>query len=192
MFEDLRDAETEGQYLQGLTEDLALDLDQLDTVIRSNRAKLENLGNAMKKLDALAEAPAEQQAAVVYLPSSYLFFEPSDFTYQMMRESGEFRLISSAKIKSDILRLVRLYSRIETLQANYLQALDSEYIPLMMNRFDLAEGRISDLSLVQDQMFVNFFAYSYQDTDAMVEAYLIARDMASNLLDDIRVQAGDG
>ncbi len=189
VFEDLRDAETERQYLVGLVEDLLVDLDQLDIVIRSNRTKLENVSKALPTLAQLADAPPDQQAAVVFEPSSYVFFEPSDFTYQSMQESGDFQLLSDAAIKSDLLRLVRQYRHIDNLQANFLQALDSGYIPLIMNGVDLVDTRITDPSLLQDQLFVNFFTYTYQDTTARLESYVAAKDMASTLLNDIRSTA---
>ncbi len=190
IFQDLRDARTERQYLQGLSEDLLTDLSQLDIVIKSNRAKLENVGNALPMLKELADAPPERQAAIIFQPSSYLFFQPSDFTYQSMQESGDFQLLSNAKIKSDILRLVRRYRHIDNLQTNFLNALDTEYIPLIMNGFDLIDETVTDPSMVQDQLFVNFFAYTYQDTDALIDAYVDAQSMASVLLDDIRSQLG--
>jgi hypothetical protein len=69
----------------------------------------------------LAEAPAEQQAASMFDPSSYSFFEPSDFTYRSMQESGDFRLLSGPAIKEGLLRLARQYRLIDTLQANFIQ-----------------------------------------------------------------------
>ncbi len=188
VFEDFRDAQTELQYLEGLVEDLLVDLDQLDVIIRGNRAKLENLSKAVPMLNQLADAPSDQQAAVIFEPSNYRFFNPSDFTYQSMQESGDFRLLSNADIKSDILRLIRQYQHIDNLQTNFLQALDSGYMPLIMNAVDLVDARITDSSLVQDQLFVNFFTYTYQDTDARVESYVTAKEMVSTLIDDIRLQ----
>ncbi len=191
VFEDFRDAQMETQYLEGLVEDLLVDLDQLDVVIRGNRAKLENVSKALPMLNQLADAPSDQQAAVIFEPSNYLFFKPSDFTYQSMQESGDFQLLSDADIKSDILRLVRQYQHIDNLQANFLQALDSGYIPLIMNGVDLVDARVTDPSLVQYQHFLNFFTYTYKDTDARVESYVAAKDMASTLIDDMRSQIGE-
>jgi hypothetical protein len=51
-----------------------------------------------------------------------------------------------------------------------------------MNRFDLATMRVTDLTLLQDQMFQNFFVYTKQDTDAMVAQYRLARSESVELL----------
>jgi hypothetical protein len=191
VFENVRDSRAETQYLEGLAGDLLVDLDQLDVAIKSNRAKLENISEALPMIKQLAATPPDQQMAIIFGPSSYHFFQPSDFTYQSMQESGDFRLLSDADIKSEILRLARHYRHIDNLQANFLQALDSGYIPLVMNSVDVVDGGITDPSLVQNQLFVNFFAFTYQDTEARLQSYIKANDMASALLDKIRLQIGE-
>ena len=105
----------------------------------------------------------------MFAPSSYLFFDPSDYTYQSMQESGDFRLLKDPDIKRRILRLNRRHKTIAEVQENFLRALDDEYIPLMMNRFDIATMQVSDPDLFSDQMFRNFFVYTKQDTVAMID-----------------------
>ena len=187
-FDDLKDAETEQQYLVGLRDDLASDLKLLDSVIESNSAKLERLSEIVPNLTSLADATPEDQANAIFVPSSYYFFQPSDFTYRSMQESGDFRLLSNSDTKKNLLRLARWYRHIDTLQNNFLQAMDDEYIPLMMASFDLAEARVSDPALLENQVFKNFFAYTYQDIEARVKVYAIARDDAQALLESIEAQ----
>jgi hypothetical protein len=187
-FDDLKDAETEQQYLAGLRDDLASDLKLLDSVIESNSAKLQQLGEIVPGLPNLGDASPEVQAQAIFTPSSYFFFEPSDFTYRSMQESGDFRLLSNSDTKKNLLRLARWYRDIDTLQNNFLQAMDDEYIPLMMASFDLAEARVSDPALLENQVFKNFFAYTYQDIDARVRVYSQARDDAQALLESIESQ----
>ena len=187
-FDDIKDAETEQQYLAGLRDDLTSDLKLLDGVIESNSAKLEWLGEFVPNLASLADATPEEQANAIFAPSSYYFFQPSDFTYRSMQESGDFRLLSSSETKKNLLRLARWYRDIDTLQKNFLQAMDDEYIPLMMASFDLIEARVSDPALLENQVFRNFFAYTYQDIDARVRVYSQARDDAQALLESIESQ----
>ena len=105
-----------------------------------------------------------------------------------MQESGDFRLLSNSETKKNLLRLARWYRDIDTLQKNFLQAMDDEYIPLMMASFDLVEARVSDPALLENQVFKNFFAYTYQDIDARVRVYSQARDDAQALLESIESQ----
>ena len=160
LFEHIKDAETEQQYLEGLRDDLKYDVTNLDILIRDNDAKIESLNELLPSISELSNLSVERQAAAIYEPSSYLFFNPSDFTYQSMQESGDFRLLRDDTIKKDLLKLARYYRLIDELQANFIQAMDSEYIPLMMSKFDLATNRISDPSLTDDQIFRNFFVYT--------------------------------
>jgi hypothetical protein len=192
LFEDLKDAETEQQYLEGLRNDLKYDVNNLDILIRDNDAKIESLNALLPSISEFSDLSVERQAAAIYEPSSYLFFNPSDFTYQSMQESGDFRLLRDDTIKKDLLKLARYYRLIDELQANFIQAMDSEYIPLMMSKFDLATNRISDPSLTDDQIFRNFFVYTIQDTSGRLATYKKARELANQLLLQIELKLGDG
>ncbi|MBT8130983.1 MAG: hypothetical protein KJO35_01840 [Gammaproteobacteria bacterium] len=108
-----------------------------------------------------------------------------------MQESGDFRLLESASIKKSVLRLDRRHKDIALLQGNYLQALDDGYIPLMMNRFDIATMQVTDPALPDDQMFRNFFQYTRQDTEAMVAAYRLALSESRGLIHLIDQQLGE-
>jgi len=187
-FDDLKDAETEQQYLAGLRDDLGSDLKLLDSVIESNSAKLQRLGEIVPKLPELGSASPEEQAQAMWTPSSYYFFEPSDFTYRSMQESGDFRLLSNADTKKRLLKLVRQYRLIDTLQVNFIQAMDDEYIPLMMSGFDLASAQVTDPAILDDQVFTNFFAYTHQDVETRLSVYSRARDDAHELLEAIEAE----
>jgi len=157
-------------------------------VIESNSAKLQKIGEIVADLPNLGDADPEVQAQAVFTPSSYFFFEPADFTYRSMQESGDFRLLSDADTKKRLLKLVRQYRLVDTLQDNFIQAMDDEYIPLLMSRFDLVSARVSDPALFDDQVFTNFFAYTYQDIETRVSVYSSARDDAQELIEAIEAQ----
>lgn len=190
-FEDLRDAETEAEYLVDLRDDLLTDIKSLDFVIEAAEAKSRAAADVVKLLPELAGLPPEEQAQAIYVPASYQFFEPSDFTYRSMQESGDFRLLSDTDIKKGILRLDRRYKEIAAIQKNFLQALDDGYIPIMMSSFDLVTMSVSDPSMFDDQVFRNFFIYTKQDTDAMLGLYRITRSRSEELVRLIEEELGD-
>ena len=142
-------------------------------------------------MPTLAEMSPEEQAQAIYTPSNYYFFEPSDFTYRSMQESGDFRLLENAEIKKSILRLDQRHQTIALLQTNFLQALDDGYIPLMMNGFDIASMRVTDPGMLEDQLFRNFFVYTKQDTDTLAAMYQLARSESEALLELIDAELGD-
>ena len=190
-FQDLSDAETGTQYLVELRDDLRIDIRNLDQLIEVNTQKLNTIADILGKLDRLNDLSPEEQAGVIFAPSSYAFFQPSDFTYRSMQESGDFRLIVNTAIKKGILRLDRRHKEIAMLQINFLQALDDGYIPLMMNGFDIVNSRIADPGLFENVTFKNFFAFTMQDTEAMVGAYEDVRRQSAVLLTEIDEELGD-
>jgi hypothetical protein len=182
-FQDLQDAEIEERYLADLRDDLLTDIKNLDIVIRSGEAKLQQVAKIIDLMPSFSDLSPEQQAQAIYIPPNYQFFVPSDFTYRSMQESGDFRLLRNAEIKKSILKLDRRHKDIAEIQKNYLQAMDDGYIPLMMNSFDIATMTVTDPALLQDQLFRNFFVYTRQDTDTMVALYRLARSQSEELLE---------
>lgn len=180
--EDYREARSEQRYLQGLRDDLLSDTTSLDQMIGLNEARLESVESMIPQLQGMRDASPELQATIVFGPATYHFFNPSDFTYRAMQESGDFRLLSDAQLKQELLRLVREYRFIDELQRNFLQALDDGYIPLMMNGFDFATLQVTDPSLPENQLFRNFFFFTLQDTSQRLDALRAARDRVAALL----------
>jgi hypothetical protein len=181
-FQDVENTEIEERYLVDLRNDLLTDIKSLNVVIGSGEAKLQRTAKIIEQMPGIAELTPEELAQAIYTPPNYQFFTPSDFTYKSMQDSGDFRLLRSIEIKKSILRLNRRHKDIASLQKNFLQALDDGYIPLMMNSFDIATTSITDPSLLQNQMFRNFFVYTMQDTDAMVSMYRLARSESEDLI----------
>jgi len=190
-FQDLQDAEIEGEYLADLRDDLLTDIGNLDRVIESGEAKSQRSAQIIELMPNISDLPPDQQAQAIYTPPNYQFFEPSDFTYRSMQESGDFRLLRNARIKKSILKLDRRHKDIATIQKNFLQAMDDGYIPLMMNRFDIATMTVTDPALLDDQLFRNFFVYTKQDTDTMVALYRAARSQSRELVELIEEQLAE-
>ena len=182
-FQDLQDAEIEKRYLADLRDDLLTDIASLDLVIESGEAKSQRAAQIIESMPNIADLPPEQQAQAIYTPPNYQFFEPSDFTYRSMQESGDFRLLRNAEVKKSILKLDKRHRDIAMIQRNFLQAIDDGYIPLMMNRFDIATMTVTDPALLDDQLFRNFFVYTKQDTDTMVFLYRAARSQSRELVE---------
>lgn len=187
-FEDIQDADTEQQYLRGLRDDLTVDLDRLERLIKFNQKKIDKLSQILRQLPGLAEAPPEELGDAMFAPSGYDFFQPSDFTYRSMQESGDFRLLSDDDIKKALLKLARRYREIDLLQQNFIQALDDGYIPLIMQNFDILQMRLADPTMLDSLMFRNFFAYAIQDTGQRMEQFENARDQARELIERIEAQ----
>ena len=190
-FQDLENFEIEERYLAELRDDLLTDIKNLDDVIGSGEKKLQRVAKIIEQMPGIAELSTEELAQTIYTPPNYQFFNPSDFTYKSMQDSGDFRLLRSSQVKKSILRLDRRHKEINSMQKNFLQALDDAYIPLMMNSFDIVNLRVTDPSFLKDQLFQNFFVYTMQDTEAMVALYRLARTESEDLISLIDEQLGN-
>jgi len=187
-FQDMQDVKAEQQYLQGLHDDLVVDVRRLESLIAFNESKIKNLTAIVPQLDALAEMSPETIAGAMFEPSSYDFFQPSDFTYRSMQESGDFRLLSDGDTKEGLLKLARRYREIETLQRNFIQGLDESYIPLMMESFDISQMRLADPTVLDNLTFRNFFSFAIQETQMRNASCQIAVDQARTLIELIKAQ----
>ena len=183
--EDLQEQGIAQQYLIGVRDDLQMDIRSLDAMIRNNQDRIDKLELTLAQLPRLHDALPEVQAAAVFVPSSYHFFQPANFTYMSMQESGHFRLLSDPQIKRNLLKLMRRYQLIDELQRNFIQALDDGYIPLMMGGFDILTGHLVDSTLPSSTRFRNFFAFALQDTGQRVIVLKDAKSQASALLENI-------
>ena len=170
-FEDYKDQQTEIDYLQGLRRDLSKDIERLESVVEVNVAKVERLETIVPGIPSIGDRTAQEATEIAFEASEYHFFTSEDFTYISMRESGDFRLLSDARVKEQLLRLTRLHKNINTLQDNFIQAMDDEYIPLFMASFDLQTMRLADKSLGDNLVFRNFFSYTLQDTTNRIAVY---------------------
>jgi len=187
-FQDMQDAKAEQQYLQGLHDDLVVDVRRLESLIAFNESKIENLSSLLPQLGALAKMSPESIARAIFEPSAYDFFQPSDFTYQSMQESGDFRLLSDADTKQALLKLARRYREIETLQRNFIQGLDESYIPLTMQSFDVSQMRLVDPTVLDNLIFRNFYAFAIEETQQRNANCRIAMDQARALIELIKAQ----
>ena len=183
--EDLQEQEIAQQYLIGVRNDLQMDIRSLDAMIRNNQDRIVKLELTLAQLPTLHDAMPEVQANAVFVPSSYHFFQPANFTYVSMQESGHFRLLSDPEIKRNLLKLMRHYQFIDELQRNFIQALDDGYIPLMMGGFDILNSHLVDSSLFSSTRLRNFFAFALQDTGQRVTVLKDAKSQAGTLLEDI-------
>ena len=189
-FEVYQDQQSEIDYLQGLQRDLSKDVESLEQILESNIAKVDRLQDIVPQLATIGDRSPREAIETFYEASEYHFFTSEDFTYMSMRESGDFRLLSSSEVKENLLRLSRLHRNIDTLQDNFIQAMDDEYIPLFMESVDLQEMQLVDRSIGENLTFRNFFSYTLQDTGTRILFYEETARRTRELIALIQKQLG--
>jgi hypothetical protein len=190
-FQAYQEAKAEEAYLVGLKRDLLEDASSLERLADVNEARTGRLAGILGAVGTLGDIPDEEAIGMMFEVSTYDFFEPEDFTYRAMQESGDFSLLSDADIKEALLRLHRRYKLIGNLEDNFLQALDDEYIPLMVRSIDMAAGRLADRAFGENLVARNMIAYAINDTQARTGHYRQAHDKALELVGLIDGQLSD-
>jgi len=190
-FQAYQEAKAEEAYLVGLKRDLLEDASSLERLADVNEARTGRLAGILGAVGTLGDIPDEEAIGMMFEVSTYDFFEPEDFTYRAMQESGDFSLLSDADIKEALLRLHRRYKLIGNLEDNFLQALDDEYIPLMVRSIDMAAGRLADRAFGENLVARNMIAYAINDTQTRTGHYRQAHDKALELVGLIDRQLSD-
>ena len=133
----------------------------------------------MSKLDkTLEKIKSQRKLFNVFGPSE---FNPKDITYQTMITSGDFRLIQEQKIKSGIVRLYKLYDEIESMQTNFMKALDQNYFPFLVEKIDYINQESLDPDFHKYPKVKNFIAYTYNDVGRHIKYYEAAGKLATNI-----------
>ena len=190
-FQEYQEAKAEEAYLVGLRRDVLGDAASLERLAEVNEARTGRLAGILGAVGTLGDLPDGEAIGMMFEVSTYDFFEPEDFTYRAMQESGDFSLLSDPDIKEALLRLHRRYKMIGILEDNFLQALDDEYIPVMIRSVDMAAGKVADRNFGENLIARNMIAYAINDTQARTVHYRQAHGKALELVGLIDQELAD-
>lgn len=176
-------------YLKEIKDDIQSDIKSLDYSIDENTIKIER---ASKIVPYFSDPDAYQQEIIEgsFDIGNLSFFTPQDFTYQSMIASGDFKLINHIGIKRHLIVLHTLYDGIEELEKNYIQALDDNYFPFLVENFDYTTFQPANPNFHKSLRLRNFFMYSINDRSSHINAYKNARKIAIKLDSVILVEIG--
>jgi len=166
-------------YLTDIKNDLSKDSLSLSFNIRNNEKKSEKLEHALKLIKATA--PIDSVLVNIIEIGNYDFFNPDSFTLISLLQSGDLKLIESKQIKKEILRILKVYESIETMQNNFLQALDDNYFPMLLTKVDMIEFKAIDPSFFYDLEIKNYCAYTLNETSQHINSYKYAQAQVDKL-----------
>ena len=174
--QDWEDNNKQQDYLYRLAQDLKSDIQSMEYLLKEIGKKSNRLENAIAKitqgeLDVNQNETIEFTLTTASIVNNYYFFTPQDFTYLSMRESGDFKLIRDDSIKSQLIELYGDYELLDTLQKNYLQGLDDEFIPLWLRSVDVLNNTLVNKELIHQPLYTNMIAFAYNETQQR-EAYI--------------------
>jgi len=99
----------------------------------------------------------------IFVLLNYQFFKPQDFTFQSIRETGDFRLLRDIEFKRNLLKLRNYQAQIQEGQKNFQQALDYSIVPMIMENFDMAHQEVVTTDFINDHRFLNIVDYTIND-----------------------------
>ncbi|MEQ9403131.1 MAG: hypothetical protein RIM99_06080 [Cyclobacteriaceae bacterium] len=180
-----REKELEASFIFDLKTDLRKDSIRLETIISQNEAKIETL---MKGLNLIQSDSRHQYSDSLWDDhlsqiGNYNFFSPDNLTLMSLLQSGDIKMIRSNDLKKELLRLLRIYDDIESRQANFLQALDDNYFPMILGKRDMISGEVLDPDFFYSIRIKNYAAFTLNDTSQHIQQYKYALKQIVKLLD---------
>lgn len=183
--EQKKERELEALYLEDIRSDLNEDLEDLAYCIEKNEQKLFTLSKAIAyyqgenngtNLDSLVNYAG--------LIGNYFHFNPNDYTYISLQQSGDFKILTSRELKGSLIELYKLYDFIEREQVNVLDALDGNYFPILMRNLDMVTGQVVNPGYFTSTEFKNNMGFIINEVSTLIRMYKNANDKINSLLED--------
>ncbi len=170
--ETKKESQLEAQYINDLRSDLKKDSVYLSSSIDKNQVKLRELSKAILFFQG-------QQSSLTYdsmptyanLVGNYNFFEPNEYTYLSLQQSGDFKVFKNKDFKKALVELYRSYELIELEHTNLSSALDDNFYPQFMSSYDLINDEIIDIGYFKTPLFRNFVAFTMNETSVLNRYY---------------------
>ncbi|MCW9015715.1 MAG: hypothetical protein OQJ89_01990, partial [Kangiellaceae bacterium] len=157
-------------YIDSFAQDWHTDIKSLEHVIKQNEMLLNSANQLFEDLMAnkLTDHDVPQR---VFALLNYQFFTPQDFTFQSIKETGDFRLLRDVEFKRNLLKLKRYHGFIAEGQKNFQHALDNYIVPLFADNINLARQQVTTKGFVNDHRFLNLVHYTINDLNGRIEWY---------------------
>lgn len=182
--EDRKERRLEIQYLNDLRADLEKDLELLNSSIASNDRKMQKLGEAISFFQGQNPALTYDSMPVYAdIVGNYNFFEPSDYTYISLQQSGDFKVLQDKDLKKSLIELYQSYELIEREHNNLSVALDDNFYPEYMANYDLINDEIVNITYFKTPLFKNFVGFTMNETFVLNRFYNRARKIIESILE---------
>ena len=181
--ENLKEREVEQSYIESFESDWSADATELEKTIAFNKKLKEKTESLFADLFK-GSIDDKALASRIFVVMSYQYFTPQDFTFQSMRETGDFRLIKDKRLRKNLLKLKSYHNLILESQANYQQALDNYIVPLVNENVDIARQQIVYENFKSNHRLSNLVAYTISDLDSRIKLY----EATLNFLNKLRAK----
>ena len=177
----------EKQYLSDLLEDLEADVDLLEYLDALNQQKLEFLSRgAAFYTDPNTNLTVDSIPKYADKIGNLHIFDPNDFTYSTLQQSGDFKIIKSHDVRKQLIKLYSSYETIDVEQTNLVQALDDNYYPTYFENYEMMTDRIANPQFFRSTFMSNFLAFTINQTNTIMVYFERSRNIAGQTCELIR------
>ena len=177
--EDSKKDELEMQYLQDLKEDLMEDIELLDYLTLLNQDKADKLSRALSYyVDPDIKLNLDSVTTYAGVIGNLNMFQPNNFTYVSLKQSGDFKIIKAHDIRKTLVKLYSSYETVDLEQKNLMQALDDHYYPEYFKNYEMISGKVVNKQFFEGPYLSNFLAFSYNQTNNILVYFERSKTLA--------------
>ena len=183
--EGYKDHELRDKYLASFYSDIQGDHLQLDTLIRQETERLDQVG---RLLTLLQEKKYQNDSVLIILSqmASYNPFNQNVVTYESIKNSGNLSLISDYNLRQ---KLIGYYQQLEDkklIEGVYFDYFNKYIIPFVMTSLDLQQQKFVDPGVIRSVKFRNIVGGSYQLLRQNLDFYQTVYQKSEELLTELK------
>lgn len=177
--EDAKKDELEKQYLQDLKEDLIEDIELLDYLTLLNQDKAEKLNRALSYyVNPNVKLNLDSVTTYAAVIGNLNMFQPNNFTYVSLKQSGDFKIIKDHDIRKTLVKLYSSYETVDLEQQNLMRALDDHYYPEYFKNYEMISGKVINEAFFKGPYVSNFLAFSHNQTNNILVYFERSKTLA--------------
>ncbi len=187
--EESKKKELEVQYLQDLMEDLKEDVELIDYLTLLNQDVAETLGKALEYY-ARSDKPMNLDSLTTYADAigKLNLFQPQNFTYLSLKQSGDFKIIKDHNIRKKLIRLYSSYETVDLEQKSLMKALDDHYYPVYFENYEQVTGKVINKDFFEGPFVSNFLKLSHSQTNNILVYFERSKTLAKQTIELIETR----
>ena len=175
----------EENYLNGFYKDITVDYTDLDTTVAENQAKLDRLRAILRKTDKNG-IPEDSLLPLAGLMAAQSKFIPQRITYETLKASGGFDIISNYKLRQNIAKLYTKYDSMVFIEESFNKYIAESVFPFLQTNFDFINNSVVDKNLSKSPELKNILIFYYSFFKARLENQKQVKDITEEVLGQLK------
>lgn len=182
--EESKKDKLEVQYLEDILEDLTADIELIEYLTILSQDKTNNLKRALTYFSDEPDAlPFDSLPVYTPVIGNLNIFQPNNFTYISLKQSGDFKIIKDHDIRKHLVQLYSSYESIDLEQNNLMKALDDHFYPQYFQNFEMTSGTVINPEFFKSPFLSNFLDFAYNQTNTILVYFERSKTLAEQTVD---------